>query len=87
MPKPQFRSRSYRRIHVKTPSGKSKIHFEKKKNKIAHCSKCGNPLNGVKINKVYLFSLSEKRPERPFGGYLCHKCLEDLIKMSVRGIS
>lgn len=87
MPKPQFRSRSYRKLHVKTPGGKSKIHFEKKSNKIPHCSICKAPLNGVKTNKIYSFSLSQKRPERPFGGYLCHKCLENLIKMSVRGIS
>ncbi|MDT7900461.1 MAG: 50S ribosomal protein L34e [Acidianus sp.] len=87
MPKPQFRSRSYRKLHIRTPSGESKLHFERRKNKLAHCAICGNPLNAVKTNKVYSFSLTEKRPERPFSGYMCHRCLENLIKLSVRGIS
>ncbi len=85
MPRPALRSRSLRRIKVKLPSGKSGIHYERKRNGVAICAICKRPLNGVKTNKVYKFSKTEKRPERPFGGYICHSCLEKLLKASIRG--
>ncbi|BCU70663.1 50S ribosomal protein L34e [Stygiolobus caldivivus] len=85
MPSPQQRSRSLRRVYIRTPSGKSKIHYEDKKTSEAVCAICKEPLRGVKTDKVYKYSKTEKRPERPFGGYLCHKCLERLIKNTLRG--
>ncbi|MDT7860806.1 MAG: 50S ribosomal protein L34e [Saccharolobus sp.] len=84
MPRPALRSRSLRRVSVRLPSGKSVIHYERKNNGEAKCAICKKPLNGVKTNKLYKYSKTEKRPERPFGGYLCHKCLTQLIKIAVR---
>ncbi|AAY79963.1 50S ribosomal protein L34e [Sulfolobus acidocaldarius] len=87
MPSPQQRSGSFRKVFVKLPSGKSTIHYERRKDNIARCGMCKKPLNGVKNNYTYKYSKTEKRPERVYGGYLCHKCLESLIKMTIRGIS
>ena len=87
MPTPQQRSRSLRRIYRRLPSGKTVIHYERKKNKGAVCAICKKPLRGVKTDDLFKFSKTEKRPERMFGGYLCHKCLESLIKQTLRGTS
>ena len=87
MPTPQQRSSSYRKIHKKLPSGKSGIHYERKKNREAICAICKRPLRGIKSNNVNKFPKTQKRPERIYGGYLCHNCLEVLIKQTLRGIS
>ncbi|WP_373286765.1 hypothetical protein [Sulfodiicoccus acidiphilus] len=49
---------------------------------LARCSSCGKPLRGVRDSGAK----TEKRPERPFGGYLCHRCLEAAIRAGVRGV-
>jgi large subunit ribosomal protein L34e len=87
MTKPEFRSRSWRKVHVKLPSNKSTVHFERRKNSNAVCAICKKPLRGIITDNVNKFSKTQKRPERPYGGYICHSCLEKLIKSSLRGIS
>ena len=87
MPRPALRSRSLRRVYVRTPGGNTVIHYERKKNGKAHCAICGAELNGVKTNDLHKFSKTEKRPERKYGGVVCSRCLERLIKASVRGNS
>jgi large subunit ribosomal protein L34e len=84
MPRPALRSRSLRRVFVRTPGGRTVIHYERKKNGEAHCAICGRRLNAVPTNEIYKFSKTEKRPERPFGGTICHTCLEQLIKKAAR---
>jgi len=86
MPRPALRSRSLRRVFRRTPSGRTVIHYERKRNSPAKCALCKMELNGVKTNKLYKYSKTEKRPERKYGGYLCHKCLEKVIKLNVRGL-
>ena len=83
MPKPYLRSRSISKIKVRTPSGKVNVHYESKKNSTPKC-KCGKTLNGAKDN-FHKHSKSEKKVNRPYGGTLCHSCLERLIKKSYRG--
>ncbi|ARM75948.1 50S ribosomal protein L34e [Acidianus manzaensis] len=87
MVSPKLRSKSFRRTYVKLPSGKSKIHYNEKKNGSAKCQICNRPLQAVPTNKVNNLSKSEKRPQRVFGGVLCHECVENLIKQAVRGNS
>ncbi|BFH73462.1 50S ribosomal protein L34e [Sulfurisphaera javensis] len=87
MPNPHYRSTSYRKIHVRLPSSKSTIHYERRKNNVAKCAICKKPLKGVKTNFLSKYSKTEKRPERIYGGYICHHCLEILIKQSLRGSS
>jgi large subunit ribosomal protein L34e len=86
MPRPALRSRSLAKVYKRTPSGKVVIRYRRRKNNSAKCAICKRELNGVKTNNLNKLSKSEKRPERPFGGFLCHKCLESLIKSAIRGI-
>uniref|UniRef100_A0A7C5XPJ6 Large ribosomal subunit protein eL34 n=1 Tax=Ignisphaera aggregans TaxID=334771 RepID=A0A7C5XPJ6_9CREN len=86
MVRPLLRSRSYKRIVRKTPSGKTVIHYKKRKNTQMRCAKCGNVLNGVPIKEIDRRRLPKvaKRPERMFGGVLCARCLRDVLKEVVR---
>ncbi len=86
MARPMYRSRSYKRIRVKVPSGKTVVHYERRKNTPMRCAKCGGILNGVPIKDSERRSLpkSLKRPERIFGGVLCPRCLAEVLKNVVR---
>lgn len=87
MPRPGLRTHSYRRIYRRTPGGRTVIHYEPKRPKAARCAICGGILNGVPRTKpVELKNMPKtyKRPERPYGGYLCHRCLARLLKESIR---
>ena len=72
----------------RTPTGKVKIVVERKKPKIAKCAICGSPLHGVPReipSRMRKLPLSKKRPNRPFGGYLCSKCMREFFRERVRG--
>jgi len=87
VPRPALRTRSRRRVYRRTPGGRTVIHYEKRKPGPARCAICGTPLNGVpRLRPVELrkLPLSQRRPERIFGGVLCVKCLEKLLKKTVR---
>lgn len=87
MPRPHQRTRSLRRVYVRTPGGETKIHYEKRRPGPARCAICGRPLNGVpRLRPVELRNLPKtaKRPERMFGGVLCVDCLEKLLKKTIR---
>jgi large subunit ribosomal protein L34e len=77
MPRPNKRSRTFRRIYVKTPSGKNVLLYKRRKPKLAHCPNCGKILHGIPKELPYKMrnlSKSQKRPERIFGGTLCAYC-------------
>ncbi len=62
------------------------IHYEPRKPGPARCAICGRPLNGVP--RTYNYKLrnmpkTKKRPERPYGGYICPSCLAKLLKKSI----
>jgi large subunit ribosomal protein L34e len=79
-----FKSRSIRLISVKVPGGRTVIHYKYKKPKKAHCARCKAPLAGVPRERPYKIrkmSKTQKRPERPFGGMLCSRCMRaEIIK-------
>lgn len=81
-----LKSGSMRKRYVRTPGGITKIHYSKFKNGIPKCGVCGSYLNGIILGskEVRKASKSEKSVERPYGGNICHRCLEMLIKLSVR---
>ena len=86
MPKPGHRSRSLRKVHVRTPGGVNKVHYKKKKPSIAKCIICGAPLKGVPRERPYKMmnvAKTKKRPERPYGGVLCSKCAREKIKQEM----
>jgi len=85
MPRGSQRSRTFRRVHVKTAKG-SKLVYAKRKPKKAHCAVCKQVLHGVASERPYIMSKiakTEKRPERPFAGQLCSKCMRLKIKSSL----
>lgn len=87
MPRPGLRTHSYRKVYRRTPGGRTVIHYEPRKPGIAKCAMCGKPLNGVpRARPVELRNMPKtmKRPERPYGGYLCHKCLMKYLKEAIR---
>jgi len=82
MPEPYKRSRSLRRLQIKTPGGVTKTHYRKRKPGKAECGKCGALLKGVPRERPLKMSKlpkAKKRPERPYGGTLCSKCTRILI--------
>ncbi len=75
---PRFRSRSFRRVYVKTPGGNTVLRHKRRKPGKAQCSMCGDYLKGVASGisfNVKKLSKTQRRPERPFGGILCSKCM------------
>ena len=87
MPAPRYRSRSLRRIHKKTPGGRTVIHYKKKKPSKAICAKCGDLLKGVPRERPYKMqnmAKTKKRAERPYGGVLCSRCMRRLMIEKIR---
>ena len=88
MPAPRHRSRSLRRVYVKTPGGKTVVHYRRRKPAKAKCV-CGAVLKGIPRERPYLMqnmSKSKKRSERPYGGNLCSKCTRELMVRKARGL-
>lgn len=88
MPRPMYRTRSWKRIIRRIPSGEPVIHYEKpERTGKAKCAICGAELNGVPALKPSLLAKlakTEKRPERPYGGYICPKCLARGLREAIR---
>ena len=87
MPKPSLRSRSLRRVFRKVPGNRVSLHYKKKKPKSARCGSCGAVLKGVpRVLPFRMRSMAKtkKRPERPFGGVLCSRCMRQQIVNKIR---
>ena len=87
MPAPRLRSRSLRKIFRKVPGGGTNIHFKKRKPKAARCGNCGAALKGIPRElpfRMRSMAKTKKRPERPFGGILCSKCMRQEIISKIR---
>ena len=87
MPRGMFKSRSLRRIFVKTPGGKVHMHYRERKPKQAHCASCRKPLAGVpreNPGKMGKIAKSSRRPERIYGGVLCSRCSRATLQAQVR---
>ncbi|MBW2967188.1 50S ribosomal protein L34e [Candidatus Woesearchaeota archaeon] len=87
MVQPSRRSRTLRRVHRKTPGGKTALHFEKRKPSKAKCGQCGKLLPGVpreRPHKMTKLPKTKKRPERPYGGVLCSACMRKKMVASAR---
>lgn len=83
----KIKSRTFRRIKVKVPGGRTTTHYKLRKPKAAHCGICGAVLKGVPRErpvKMRTLAKTKKRPERPFGGVLCSKCSRAKIKADIK---
>jgi large subunit ribosomal protein L34e len=72
------RSRTFRRVYVRTPGGRNVIHYKIRKKSRQHCSSCGTVLHGMKAaapREMHSMPKTHKRPERPYGGVLCSQCM------------
>ena len=71
-----------RRLQIRVPGGKTVQHYAKRKPAGARCGSCGSALKGTPRErplKMRKLALTMKRPERPYGGNLCSKCMRSLI--------
>lgn len=87
MPRPTLRSRSLRRVKVRTPGGRLVIHYERRKPGPARCAICGAVLGGVpreRPSRLRKLAHTERRPERPYGGVICPRCLRRGLKDATR---
>ncbi len=74
-----------KKIKKRTPSGRSIIRKRKRKPSAAKCANCGALLHGMprlKPSKLKKLPKSKRRPNRPYGGYLCTRCMRELFKSS-----
>ena len=87
MPANRFRSRSYKRTFKRTPGGKTVLRYKKKKPSKHVCGECGKLLHGVPRGRPYeikKLAKTKKRPNRPYGGYLCSECSRKFFKQEAR---
>ncbi len=83
----RFKSRSFRRVKKRMPSGRVKTTYTRRKPKKARCAICGKELHGVPRvlpSELKKYAKSQKRPSRPYGGYICSSCLRKLMKGKAR---
>lgn len=83
MPKPMYRSRSYRRLARVTPSKRHTLHYKRIKPSLPHCGICGAELHGISIKKTAK-GKTLKSNARIFGGILCSSCTAEVIKLASR---
>ncbi len=72
------KSRTYKRTKVRTPGGKVVMHYGKRLPQKPQCGVCGQQLHGIPQARPYVMrnlAKTKKRPERPYGGVLCSKCM------------
>ena len=87
MPAGKYKSRTFRRVFVKVPGSKTKLHYKRRKPSKAKCANCGTVLKGVPRELPYKMrnlAKTKKRPQRPYGGVLCSKCTKQKIKERLR---
>ncbi len=83
----RIKSRTYRRVSVKTPGSKTVTHYRKRAPGKAVCKDCNKVLSGVARGRPYQIkklSKTQRRPERAFGGVLCSSCSKRQIIKSIR---
>jgi large subunit ribosomal protein L34e len=77
----KHKTASFRKVKVKLAS-RVTTHYRKRNPAKAQCGMCGAELQGVPRKRpVEMRNLpkSLKRPERPYGGVLCSKCMRKKI--------
>ena len=90
MPAGKHKSRTLRRVFVRTPGSNTVMHYRRRKPSKAECAHCKQPLAGVPqvlSHKLRNMPKSSRRPERPYGGYLCSKCTRALMKEKARNVT
>lgn len=84
MVRPGLRGKPHRL--VRTPGGRLVLRPVEPKREQAKCAWCRGELHGVPaLSKAKMKRLpkSSRRPERPYGGYICPRCLKIGLTRSV----
>lgn len=87
MPEPRFRSRSKRRVQVKTPGAKTVKRYLARKPNVAKCANCREELKGIPrmtSAQAKNSAKSKKTVSRPYGGSLCSKCARAKLKSEAK---
>lgn len=73
--------------HRATPGGRQSVVYKLKKHSPALCGLCGSKLHAVPRRappELTKLAKTERRPQRLFGGILCSRCSERILKEAVR---
>ncbi len=84
-----LKSRSKRRVFVKTPGGKTVRTYRLRKPGRHVCGGCGTRLPGIPhllSSKFKNLAKTKKRPQRPYGGVLCSSCTRAEMVNKARGM-
>jgi len=82
--RPALRSRSRRKVTVRTPGSRNVVHYETRFASKPRCAICGRALSGLDETRVKTKREPLDAPSRPYGGYVCHNCLRTGLRISVR---
>ena len=80
------KSRSFRRVFVKVPGGKTKLHYRRRKVSQPKCAICSKTLHGIKKltqNKFKNLPKTKKRASRPYSN-LCSACMRKQIMDKIK---
>lgn len=83
MPRGREKSGRFRKVHVRTPGGRTVKHLEKRLPQQAHCGRCGKILHGIPRMLTVTAkktAKSRKTVARPYGGNLCSQCMRNALK-------
>jgi len=80
LPKPMYRSGSFRKVKKVTPKGRNITHYTRRSNKKPHCAICGSELNGISEKG----GKSRRTNSRLFGGVLCSRCTSRIVVIKSR---
>ena len=83
MPRRALRTRSRRRVKVRTPGSRVVEHYRKGTASRPVCAACGRRILGVaKGRQAHLSKIprSQKRVSRTYGGVLCPTCLRERLQ-------
>ncbi len=80
------KSRTYRRIHKRTPGGRTVLVHEKRNFAKARCADCGSYLQAIPRLNSTMKSLpkSKRQPTRAHAGKLCSKCSRRALILKAR---
>jgi len=84
----KHKNRTFRRV-LKKLASRVTIHYKKRNPAKAKCGDCGKPLKGVpraRPFKMQNMAKTQKRPERPYGGNLCSKCMRAKMTEKARSL-
>lgn len=87
MPQGSKKSGTFRKVFKRTPGAKSVVHYELRNPKPHKCAQCGQVLPGIprlRPTEMKNTPKTMKRPERPYGGYLCNSCVKRRIIQETR---